>query len=119
MTWSKLKPADKFLFMWNEHGYKESDLEQEYRFDTIHMEYKLDFAWPSCKLGVEVHGFGFGHQSIKGLQRDCEKIRHAMMLGWMILPFSTACISSKDNCEGAVALVCEMLSRRHGKVEWN
>jgi very-short-patch-repair endonuclease len=109
--------------MWNEYGYKESDMQAEHVFDdSIDRQtkrYRLDFAWPSCKVGVEIHGFGFGHQSIKGLQQDCEKIRHAMMLGWIVLPFSQACISSKENCEGAVALVCEMLSRRHGKIEWN
>ena len=116
-TWSKLKPAEKFLIAWEEFGFDGSDMEPEYCFDANH-KYRLDFAWPSCKVGVEIHGLGPGHQATTGLSRDCTKMRHAILLGWVVLPFATPCISSRDNAEAAIALVRELLARRHGMVDW-
>ena len=102
--WSKMKPSQKFEITWAAFGFVDSDIEAEYCFDTD-SRYRLDYAWPSCKVGVEIHGLGFGHQAVAGLARDCEKIRHAMMMGWIVLPFCTPCISSRENAEGAIALV--------------
>ncbi len=116
--WSKMKPDQKFLSAWDEFGWKDSDMEPEYVFDKDNTGYRIDYAWPSCKVGVEIHGLGFGHQSVVGLATDCEKMRHAILMGWALLPFCTPCIASRVNAEAAIALVNELLSRRHGIVDW-
>lgn len=114
MTWSKSTPSEKFLAMWAEHGWKGSDITAEHEFDP-EFGYRFDFCWPSMKVAVEIHGFGFGHQRIKGLQEDCEKMRHAIMLGWVVVPFTQACISSRDNCLAAVVFINELLTTRSKK----
>lgn len=111
MAWSDLKPTEKFEFMWAEHGFRGSDITKELVFDE-ELKYRFDYAFPSAKLAIEIHGFGFGHQSIHGLKDDCTKIRHAIMLGWCVLPFTQSCIATKDGALDAVHLVCEMLVGR-------
>jgi hypothetical protein len=117
--WSKMKPAEKFELTWLEHGYGgPEDYQKDYRF-LADRGYELDFAWPKCHVGVEIHGFGFGHQAQQRVARDCEKIREAILVGWLIIPFTTRCISSKDNCLRGVEMVCDVLARRYGKEEYH
>ncbi len=111
MTWSKLKPVDKFLRMWTTHGLDGSDIVHEH--PLANTNYRFDFAWPSCKVAVEIHGFGFGHQAISGLARDCQKMREAIMQGWVVMPFTTRCISSRANCQIAVYQVNDVICSRH------
>ena len=55
---------------------------------------EMDWAWPDRKCGVEIHGGQFmsrgGHNSIRGMARDCEKVRIAASIGWYLLPFCTS-----------------------------
>ena len=44
------------------------------------------------KLAVEVDGYGPGHYSIKGRDADNEKQNSALLLGWIVLRFSTSTI---------------------------
>ena len=113
--WSKLKAADKFRVMWQAYGLSREP-EEEFKFDPP-FRWSIDYAWPELKLGVEIHGFGFGHQSQQGLSRDCQKMRRAFVLGWLIVPFTTRCISSKQNCFDAVEEVSELLIRQAQKKE--
>lgn len=108
--WSKLKPSQKFIRTWREHGYAQQP-ETEYRFSETR-NFKLDYAFPEFKLGIEIHGFGWGHQAQQHLATDCEKIRHAIELGWLIIPFTTRCISTHEKCYDAVAYICRLLSER-------
>ena len=114
--WSKLQPAMKFATMWEAVGFDSTDITEEHEFSE-HRKYRLDFAWPSCRLGVEIHGFGFGHQAQQGVAEDCAKIREAIACGWLIVPFTTRCVASKDECTVAVEFVCRLLERRHGLVD--
>lgn len=116
VKWSKLKPAEKFNLTWFEHGFDGAKMVREYKFSKTR-KFRLDFAWTQFSLGVEIHGFGFGHQAQQGLAADCEKIRHAMECGWTIIPFTTRCISSRENCYQAVAFVCERISEIHQRHE--
>ena len=64
---------------------------REYRFHP-ERRWRLDFAWPSIKLGVEIQGMGMGgraggHQTDKGMQNDCEKHNALVQLGWRVLHF--------------------------------
>lgn len=66
---------------------------REYRFHA-RRRWRFDAALPDLKIAVEYQGLFLkkegqkgGHQTIKGLRRDWEKIREAQLAGWIILPF--------------------------------
>ena len=65
--------------------------EREYRFHP-ERKWRLDFAWPHLKIGVEIQGGIYkgkgGHTSINGFQRDCDKLNAAQLLGWKIYKFT-------------------------------
>lgn len=50
-------------------------------------DWKMDFAWPSWWLAVEIEGApGHGrHTSAAGFTHDCVKYGEALILGWTIL----------------------------------
>lgn len=61
--------------------------EREYRFHPTRM-WRLDFAWPQKKVGVECEGgvwSGGRHTTGSGFTSDCEKYNEAVLLGWRIL----------------------------------
>ena len=107
--WSHLKPAAKFKAMWDAYGYSRIAVEHIFRSDR---GFRLDFSWPTLKVGVEIHGFGYGHQAQQNLAEDCEKMRFAIASGWIVIPFTTRCIASRSNCYDAVEFVCLQLERR-------
>jgi hypothetical protein len=121
LNWSDLKPEEKFERMWLEHGVGgREDYERNFVFLKTGSKMQLDFAWPRCRLGVEIHGFGHGHQSIglkQGIIRDCVKIREAIACGWMILPYTSYCVSAKERCEEAAHFVCDMVVKRMAEFE--
>ncbi len=50
--------------------------------------WRLDFAFLSLKIGVEIDGGtarGGRHTSVKGFRSDCQKMNAAVGLGWKIL----------------------------------
>lgn len=52
--------------------------------------FRLDFAWPEQRLGVEVHGGVWTHGRHTrgaGFARDREKMNYAVMAGWRVLEF--------------------------------
>jgi hypothetical protein len=52
-----------------------------------------DFAWPECKVCVEIQGGQFmaksGHTNIASQNRDAEKLRLASAAGWRQLNFTS------------------------------
>ena len=56
---------------------------------TLRGRFELDVAIPKFKLGIEVDGFGGGHQLPKGFNRDREKDLEAACLGWQVVRVST------------------------------
>lgn len=72
-------------------------VQREYAFTTLR-GFKFDYAWPKWRIAIEVQGFGGGHSSIGGLQRDYEKLNHATAIGWMVFQFSTAMLKKTDYC---------------------
>lgn len=101
----------KFLDAWNKYtAFPEGDPEREYVFTLEGDEkYRLDFAWPSLKVGVEIQGLGFGHQRIAGIKRDADKLRLALEYGWTVLQFTSACLGSEADRELAIWQVCNQL----------
>lgn len=54
--------------------------------------WRFDFAWPDCKLAVEIDGGQFTHGRHlrpRGFQEDCEKLNAATLAGWRILRYTT------------------------------
>jgi len=81
-----------FIDLWI-HTYPDIDLHQEYSFaKELKRKFRLDFAHIPSKIGIEINGGIYqrnsGHSSIKGLERDYEKINIASHLGWRIFILS-------------------------------
>lgn len=58
---------------------------REHRFHD-EREWRFDFAWPACKVALEIEGRG-RHQTVKGARDDCEKYNEAARLGWKVIRF--------------------------------
>jgi len=64
--------------------------EQEHRFHPTR-RWRLDFAWPELKVGVEINGgiwVNGGHSRGSGVTKDIEKSNEAKRLGWTIYTFT-------------------------------
>lgn len=65
----------------------------EHRFSS-ERKYRFDYCWPNYGIAIELNGGIYtgrkGHSSIKGLERDYEKLNLAQSLGWIVLQFSAA-----------------------------
>lgn len=87
------------------HGLPEPD--REYRFDPVR-RFRLDFAWPSIRLAVEVEGGiyrGGGHTSVSGMKRDFEKGNLLAIAGWRLLRFHGDQVKSGE----AISLIAETI----------
>lgn len=106
---------EKFLRQWEATGLDGSDITREFIFQE-RPRYRFDFAFPSQKVAVEIHGFGYGHQKIAALARDSEKTRAALKLGWVVIPFTSKCLGSKQKLIDAVDyvsyLICDLAERK-------
>ena len=49
--------------------------------------YRLDFAYPPLRLGIELDGYGF-HSGKRVWQRDLERQNYLLRLGWKLLRFT-------------------------------
>lgn len=59
-------------------------------------KFRLDFAWPSHKLAVEVDGGTWTrgrHVRGRGYENDCIKHNEAQLLGWRVLRFTSAMVN--------------------------
>lgn len=72
----------------------------EFQFH-VKRRWRFDLAWPERKLGVEVHGGTWmrgGHNRGKGMARDAEKARAAVLHGWRVLPFTNLDMETPGMC---------------------
>mgnify|MGYP002624683851 CR=1 FL=1 len=109
---SKWKPVDKFVYMWIESGF-DFPYETEYKFD-FNRQWRLDFAWPSIKLGVEIDGFGYGHQAQQNIASSHEKQNAAVEQGWKVLRYTSTQLGSyqkvRDSVEQVQRVICGVQS---------
>jgi len=55
-------------------------------------KFRFDFAWPSCKMAVEIDGgtaTGGRHVRPQGYEKDCEKLALAILDGWVVFKFTS------------------------------
>lgn len=95
-TWLNSGPSDKeleFAYMWVEL-FPHLDLHTE---DMIipKRKFRFDFTHRPSRTAIEIQGYGPGHYSIAGVQRDQEKIRLAAVHGWLVLQVSSDCCSDR------------------------
>lgn len=59
---------------------------------VVHLQRKweIDFCFPQEKIAIELQGYGTGHLSYAGMQRDYQKHNDLVMAGWIILYFMSA-----------------------------
>jgi hypothetical protein len=67
---------------------------RRWRFDYVLGTFVNGYNWEPYRIGIEIQG-GFyrgkgGHNSINGMQRDMDKLNHAVALGWRVFHFSSA-----------------------------
>jgi len=73
-----------------------TDWQREYRFSDTRM-WRLDFAWPKGRLGLEIHGGSFSggrHVRGTGFAKDCEKMNALTLAGWRTLVYTTEQVNS-------------------------
>jgi very-short-patch-repair endonuclease len=71
---------------------------REFKFHPSR-RWRSDFAWPDCKLLVEVEGghwSGGRHTRGSGFDGDCEKYNEAALLGWRVLRVTSTHIKSGE-----------------------
>jgi len=103
---SKWKPADKFAFkLFERHMAIQKHVVQEYKFDPKR-RWRMDFAWPTLKVAVEIDGFGYGHQAQQCMAEDNEKANRAVEMGWRVFRYNTRQLGSIRGVEEAVDQVC-------------
>jgi len=103
---SKWQPAEKFAHVWDQDGIHPA--EREVVFDDTR-KWRFDFAWPAVRVGVEIDGFGYGHQAQQCMAADNEKANAAIELGWKVLRFNSRQLGSKQGVVEAVELVNRVL----------
>lgn len=77
-----------------------AELPEPERERTFHpvRKWRLDFAWPAYRVGVEIEGGVFSggrHARATGIQGDIEKSNAALELGWRILRFTAKDLTGK------------------------
>lgn len=84
---------------------------REYRFHSKR-RWRLDFAWPTQMLGVEIEGgvwSGGRHTTGVGFTLDCEKYAEAMCAGWRILRVTGSQVENGQ----AIDWVTKLLAKKH------
>ena len=87
-----------FISAWRRDYSQLPEPVREYRFHSKR-KWRLDFAFVPEKLAVEIQGGAWikgAHNTAIGQQRDLEKQREAVKLGWRILPFNTLDLKDPD-----------------------
>lgn len=84
----------------------------EYRFHKTR-RWRFDRAWPDYQFAVEIDGLtrrGGRHQTIKGINDDCEKYAEAMLLGWRVLRVTQTMVKTGKAAQYAHSILSRMFS---------
>lgn len=87
--------------------------EPEYRFHPVR-QWRIDFAWPSLKLAVEIEGGIWTrgrHTRGAGVKADMEKYNVlSAVMGWRLLRFDGDAVRSGRAAQEVAALVCALVA---------
>ncbi len=94
----------RLLWCYDIDGY-----EREYYFSkSLGRKHRFDFAWPDCKVAVEVDGGQWrSHGGRHNTDADREKLNLAAALGWRVLRFSGAMLDRPDECAEVIRMALE------------
>jgi very-short-patch-repair endonuclease len=84
----------EFALLLRAHGLPKP--QREYRF-CPRRKWRFDFAWPRCRVAVEIEGgiWAHGrHTRGKGYEADLEKYNAAALGGWRVLRFTPAMVQN-------------------------
>lgn len=106
--------ADKkaaFLYFLRLFAMTAPEPQAEYRFHP-ERKWRLDYAWPDARVGVEVNGNAWG---VKGGGRhgkaaDLEKMNAAQALGWAVFQFTPQMLELEP--VSCVSMVVEAINER-------
>jgi very-short-patch-repair endonuclease len=108
-AFSAWKAFDKFVYIMRElHPELMASAELEHKFDP-RRNWRFDFSWPTVKVAIEIDGFGWGHQSQKGMSQDNEKANRGVELGWRIFRYNSRDLGSIESIRKAVEQVSEFI----------
>jgi len=80
---------------------------REYRFHPVR-KFRLDFAWPELKIGVEVDGGTFnGGRHVRGIgfRNDCIKLNLLSCSGWRLLKGDANMVKSGELVDSLAELL--------------
>jgi very-short-patch-repair endonuclease len=86
-----------FMTVWRGVARGALEPKREFRFHSLR-QWKFDFAWPECRVAVEVEGGIFirgGHNRGMIYTQNCEKYNAATILGWAVLRYTTKDLESR------------------------
>lgn len=87
--------------------------QREYRF-MDKRDFRLDYAWPSIKLAVEVQGMV--HRIKERFLADVEKLAMAQIYGWQVLLVAGQDVRSGRAVSWLVTLLEQKKKGHHGNV---
>jgi len=77
---------------------------------------RLDLAFPSLKLGVEVNGWTSHGKSLKAFRSDHTRTQDLMIGGWLVLPFAAGeVMEDVDRCVDVIEKTLMSLRKRNGE----
>lgn len=101
----KAQLEQRFLEAWRRNFPQLPKPVMQHRFHPDR-KWRFDFCWPAVLIAVEIQGGSFirgGHNLPIQQQKDYEKQRAAIKLGWRVVPFNTLDMKDPDYCADYVA----------------
>lgn len=80
-------------------------------------KFRLDFAWPDIKTGVEIQGGSWGggrHNRAGGQAQDYEKLNLLTLAGWRILYFNSQMMKDPSECASTVVDLIAKIGEESG-----
>lgn len=78
-------------------------------------KWRLDFAFPDIKLGIEIQGYGKGHASYTSMAADHKKHNAAVEYDWEILYYMSYQLTP-DKIKDTIAQVIYIVEKKKGIV---
>lgn len=94
------------------HAHVDKSIVAQYKFHPVR-SWRFDFAFPELYIAIEIQGFGTGHTSYTGMQRDYEKHNSAMAIGWGIVYLMSSDLT-QVRIKSTIHMITSILETRQG-----